>query len=66
MDDLKFTLTEKSQLLPNMSQAYEKRLTDLASELQGVKGQLEAEKKKAEMPTQGMKQLQNEMSSMKV
>ena len=49
-----------------MSQAYEKRLTDLASELQGVKGQLEAEKKKAEMPPQGMKQLQNEMSSMKV
>ncbi|XP_062585850.1 GRIP and coiled-coil domain-containing protein 1-like [Saccostrea cucullata] len=65
VDDLKFTLSEKSQLLPSMSQAYEKKITDLTVELKEVRGKLEAEKIKAEMPSEGLVQLQNETSKMK-
>ncbi|XP_061168512.1 GRIP and coiled-coil domain-containing protein 1-like [Saccostrea echinata] len=65
VDDLKFTLSEKSQLLPSMSQAYEKKITDLTAELKEVRGKLEAEKIKAEMPPEGLIQLQNDMSKMK-
>lgn len=66
LDDLKFTLSEKSQLLPSMSQAYEKRITELTSELKEVKDKLQAEKIKAEKPPEGLKQLQSEMTKMKV
>lgn len=66
MDDLKFALSEKNQLLPSMSQSYEKKISDLTSQLKDVQGQLEVERKKAERPPEGLKQLQNEMSIMKV
>lgn len=66
MDDLKFALSEKNQLLPSMSQSYEKKISDLTTQLKDVKGQLEVERKKAERPPEGLKQLQTEMSTIKV
>lgn len=66
MDDLKFALSEKNQLLPSMSQSYEKKISDLSTQLKDVKEQLGVERKKAERPPEGLKQLQNEMSTMKV
>lgn len=65
VDDLKFALSEKNQLLPSMSQSYEKKISDLTTQLKDVKEQLGVERKKAERPPEGLKQLQNEMSTMK-
>lgn len=49
-----------------MSQSYEKKILDLTTQLKDVKEQLGVERKKAERPPEGLKQLQNEMSTMKV